>query len=124
MAAVEAIQELCGNTTFWMNSYGVVPTRTGINGLSGVGIPVKPSESLRDDDQLVLQTKHTKNIGILMSLMCSQTLLGSDVDEEVLVHAVSGAAPVQSELAAAVLKPFVCDSPGQPCHQFVTDASR
>ena len=40
--ALTALETLCDNATLWGTDYGVVPTKTGVNALSGKGIPERP----------------------------------------------------------------------------------
>lgn len=46
VTALEAMQDLCDNTQVWMTEYGLVPTKTGVNAITGPGISARQGELL------------------------------------------------------------------------------
>ncbi|KAL1530786.1 hypothetical protein AB1Y20_001682 [Prymnesium parvum] len=114
--ALDAVQELCDNVSLWTTKYGVVPTKTGTNALTGDGIQEKVEDSLSQDEHVMMQTRHSNEWGRKMANMCSRFLLSADVDEDELFAAVRSAMPIEEHQAASVLKPLLCDLEGQPCY--------
>lgn len=123
IVATEAVQELCGNQSFWTGDYGLVPTKRGVNSLKGPGIPELPEgDSFEGDTSVMMQTMHSGQWGERMVNECLHHLEGGELDEVALAAIIADAMPLTDQAGGykAVLQPKICFQPGQPCGEALT----
>lgn len=116
LLTLEAIDELCKNTTLWTYSYGISSGKKGVNLLTGDGIS-KSDDSLDGNLEVMAQTQHNGETGSKLSGMCASVLSGGDTEEEAIAIALT-----EAEDPVATLRELVCEQPGQDCAVDSADA--
>jgi len=116
VTALEAMQGLCDNAGKWTSEYGLVPTKTGVNAVTGPGITARKDELLDGQMDLMLQKQHSSELGRKLGEACKAMLLGADLDEDELAAAVMDAEESDDDEAAS--RTFIrslCEQEAQPC---------
>jgi len=106
VTTLEAMQELCQSGIF-MQEYGVVPTKSGMNAFTGPGI-TEVGEGFEGDTGVMLQTAHSNEWGKKLQVACKEYLEGGEADEDELAAAVMEAEKSDPDGAPKVFKALLC----------------
>ena len=77
VTTLEAMQDLCSNAGKWTQDYGLVPTKSGVNAVTGPGITTRTDELLDGNMELMLQTQHSYELGRKLGEACKAMLIGA-----------------------------------------------
>ena len=63
VTALDAMTSLCDNAGKWTADYGLQPGKKGVNLLQGPGITARRDEAMEGNQELMLQTAHSNDLG-------------------------------------------------------------
>jgi len=116
VTTLEAMQDLCDNAGKWTQDYGLQPTKTGVNAITGPGITARQDELLDGNTDLMLQTQHSMDLGRKLGEACKEMLIGADFDEDELAAAVMEAEEsADDDAGSRVFIEMLCEREGQAC---------
>ena len=109
---LEALQDLCADSSVWVNEYGYMPTGSGYNTFNGTGI-THPEGTVFPED-IMLTSQHGGKSGEKLANVCKALILGADaIEEDEFASMYLEASGVED--AVVRYRAALCEGPSQPC---------
>mmetsp|Transcript_10146 Transcript_10146/g.26267 ORF Transcript_10146/g.26267 Transcript_10146/m.26267 type:complete len:524 (-) Transcript_10146:275-1846(-) len=116
LTALEAMEGLCDNAPKWTSDYGLQPTKTGVNTITGPGVTTRQDDLFDGQEDVMLQTQHSQEIGRKLADACREMLLGAELDEaELAATAMKAEESGDEESVSRTFIHLLCEQEGQPC---------